>query len=120
MMAFQRDINAEDSNALLMESGLFSEGENTWADRILNTDAATIVERASGTMSAVEIYEGAGDETILVHIKEVRNAEPKSLIEARGQVIAAYQDYLEAEWIAELRGNTPVEVNSDLLHNLAD
>ena len=120
MMAFQRDINAEDSNALLMESGLFSEGENTWADRILNTDAATIFERTSGTMSTVETFEGAGDETILVHIKEVRNAEPKSLIEARGQVIAAYQDYLEAEWIAELRGNTPVEVNSDLLHNLAD
>jgi hypothetical protein len=50
----------------------------------------------------------------------VRNAEPKSLIEARGQVIAAYQDYLEAEWIAELRANTLVEVNRNLLHNLAD
>ena len=55
-----------------------------------------------------------------MHVKEVRNAEPKSLMEARGQVIAAYQDYLEAEWIAELRANTLVEVNRDLLHNLAD
>lgn len=120
LMAFQRDVNAEDSNALLMESGLFSEGENTWADRILTTDTATIAERTSGAMSAIETYEGAADEIILVHIKEVRSAEPKSLMEARGQVIAAYQDYLEAEWIAELRGNTPVEVNRDLLHNLAD
>lgn len=120
LMAFQRDINAEDSNALLMESGLFSEGENTWADRILTPDAASIAADNTGAVSAIETYEGAGGETIVMHVKEVRNAEPKSLMEARGQVIAAYQDYLEAEWIAELRANTLVEVNRDLLHNLAD
>ena len=119
-MAFQRDINAEDSNALLMESGLVSEGENTWADRVLTPDAASIAADNSGAVSAIETYEGAGGETIVMHVKEVRNAEPKSLMEARGQVIAAYQDYLEAEWIAELRANTLVEVNRDLLHNLAD
>jgi hypothetical protein len=35
-------------------------------------------------------------------------------------VIAAYQDFLEAAWIEELRGNTTVEINRDLLQNLAD
>jgi peptidyl-prolyl cis-trans isomerase SurA len=93
LMAFQRDINAE---------------------------AASIAADNTGAVSAIETYEGAGGETIVMHVKEVRNAEPKSLMEARGQVIAAYQDYLEAEWIAELRANTLVEVNRDLLHNLAD
>jgi len=97
-----------------MESGLFSEGENNWADQIL-------AENAAGTLSTgTATYEGAGGETIVVYIQDLRDAEPKSLMEARGQVIAAYQDFLEAEWIRELRGNTTVEINRDLLQNLAD
>jgi peptidyl-prolyl cis-trans isomerase SurA len=120
LMAFQQQMNMEESNALLMESGLFSEGENTWADRILNDDGAKVIEGTSGAMSAIETFEGAGGETILVHVTEIREPQPKTLMEARGQVIAAYQDYLEAAWIAELRNNANVEVNTDLLHNLAD
>jgi peptidyl-prolyl cis-trans isomerase SurA len=120
LMAFQQEMNMEESNALLMESGLFSEGENTWADRILNNEGAKVIEGTSGATSAIETFEGAGGETILVHVTEIREPQPKTLMEARGQVIAAYQDYLEAAWIAELRNNANVEVNTDLLHNLAD
>jgi len=114
LVAFQREANAENSTAVRMESGLFSEGENNWADQIL-------AENAAGTLSTgTATYEGAGGETIVVYIQDLRDAEPKSLMEARGQVIAAYQDFLEAEWIRELRGNTTVEINRDLLQNLAD
>ncbi|MDB4693811.1 peptidyl-prolyl cis-trans isomerase [Flavobacteriales bacterium] len=114
LVAFQREANAENSTAVRMESGLFSEGENNWADQIL-------AENAAGTLATgTAIYEGAGGETIVVYIQDLRDAEPKSLMEARGQVIAAYQDFLEAAWIAELRGNTTVEINRDLLQNLAD
>ena len=63
---------------------------------------------------------GGGDETVLVHVKEIRQPEPKTLAEARGQVIAAYQDHLERDWIKELRFGTTIEVNRDLLHTLAD
>jgi len=97
-----------------MESGLYNEGENNWADQILAENAAGTL--ATGTAS----YEGAGDETIVVYIQDLRDAEPKPLMEARGQVIAAYQDFLEAAWIEELRSNTTVEINRDLLQNLAD
>ena len=114
LVAFQREANAENSTAVRMESGLFSEGENNWADQIL-------AENAAGTLATeTASYEGAGGETIVVYIQDLRDAEPKTLMEARGQVIAAYQDFLEAAWIEELRGNTTVEINRDLLQNLAD
>jgi peptidyl-prolyl cis-trans isomerase SurA len=114
LVTFHREANAENSTALRMESGLFSKGENNWADQILAENAAGTL--TTGTAS----YEGAGGETIVVYIQNLRNAEPKTLMEARGQVIAAYQDFLEAAWIEELRGNTTVEINRDLLQNLAD
>jgi len=53
-------------------------------------------------------------------VKEIRQPEPKTLAEARGQVIAAYQDHLEQQWIKELRFGTTIEVNRDLLQTLAD
>ena len=83
-----------------------------------------LADAAAGTLSekapAFATYEGGGDETVLVHVGAVRSPEPKTLAEARGQVIAAYQDHLEAEWIEALRAGTTVEVNRALLQTLAD
>lgn len=41
--------------------------------------------------------------------------EPKLLSEARGYHIADYQEYLEKEWIRELRAKYPVKINKKLL-----
>ncbi|TYZ09632.1 OmpA family protein [Hymenobacter lutimineralis] len=46
-----------------------------------------------------------------VRIEEVLPAGPKSLSDARGQATADYQNYLEKEWIAELRQKYPVSIN---------
>lgn len=117
LVAFQRDYNAENGNSITLTSGRFSEGDNTWGDRVLADAAAgALSEKAP----AFATYEGGGDETVLVHVGAVRSPEPKTLAEARGQVIAAYQDHLEAEWIEALRAGTTVEVNRALLQTLAD
>ena len=116
LLSFQRDYNAE-GNFLTWNEGVFSEGDNTWADRVLEDAAAGSLPTKSPVFVA---YEGGGEETILVHVKSIRSPEPKALSEARGQVIAAYQDYLEATWIEALRSLTPVEVNRGLLHSLAN
>ena len=117
LVAFQRDYNAENGNSITLTSGRFSEGDNTWGDKVLADAAAgTLSDKAS----VFATYEGGGDETVLVHVGAVRSPEPKTLTEARGQVIAAYQDHLEAQWIEALRAGTSVEVNTALLHSLAD
>ncbi|MGA1398731.1 MAG: hypothetical protein ACO31K_08830, partial [Schleiferiaceae bacterium] len=50
-----------------------------------------------------------------VHVASERiPAGPKELSECRGQVIADYQKYLEAEWMKELAGKFPLEMLGSL------
>ncbi|MES2778490.1 MAG: peptidylprolyl isomerase [Bacteroidota bacterium] len=44
--------------------------------------------------------------------------EPKALKEARGLVTSDYQNYLEKEWIKELRAKYPVSVNNPVVDSL--
>ncbi|MGB0402638.1 MAG: peptidylprolyl isomerase [Salibacteraceae bacterium] len=51
-----------------------------------------------------------------VYIKEVLPVQNKTLEEARGSVISGYQDYLEKEWLKELRTKYPVQVFKENLN----
>ena len=51
-------------------------------------------------------------------VESILPSTPKSLQEARGYVVADYQDYLEKEWVKELRGSYKIEVNKDVLKSL--
>ena len=55
---------------------------------------------------------------MIVHIKEIREAEPKGFDEARGLITAAYQNHLEEEWISSLRAKHEIEVNTDVLYTI--
>ncbi len=48
----------------------------------------------------------------------VNENEPKPLNEIRGQVIADYQEFLEKEWINELKEKHPVKVNQEVFEML--
>lgn len=70
-----------------------------------------------GEMSKYEINNR--DQSInFFKIEEVIPAGPKSLNEARGYVIAQYQDVLEKEWVDGLRKKFPIDVNKKTLNNL--
>jgi peptidyl-prolyl cis-trans isomerase SurA len=58
-----------------------------------------------------------GKSTFVI-LKEVRSPEPKELNEARGQITSDYQNYLEEEWIRELKQKYPVEVKRSLLSRI--
>lgn len=47
----------------------------------------------------------------LVQVEKVLPAGPKTLAEARGQATSDYQNYLEQQWVQELRTKYPVKVN---------
>lgn len=53
-----------------------------------------------------------------VTVEKVLPAGPKTLAEARGQATSDYQNYLEQQWIQELRAKYPVKVNEAEVNKL--
>ncbi len=58
------------------------------------------------------------DTTSFVVIHEILPPGYKLLSEARGIITADYQNYLEQEWIKELRARYPVEINYSILDSI--
>lgn len=54
------------------------------------------------------------------NVSKIEPPSIKALKDARGLVISDYQQYLEKEWIAELKAKYKVEVNKDLLKKMID
>ena len=47
-------------------------------------------------------------------------AQPEEMSDVRGQVVADYQNYLEEEWVAQLRKKYKVKVDNKVLKKLKD
>lgn len=89
---------------LTIEKGKSPEAANlkTWEP---NTLTINKLDRARNTYSFMKI-------------EEILPAEDKALNEARGYVIADYQDKLEAEWVEDLREAYEVKVNRNVFDRL--
>jgi peptidyl-prolyl cis-trans isomerase SurA len=62
-----------------------------------------------------------GFNEMLVFIRGSKTSpEPKFLNEARGLYLSDYQNYLDKEWIKDLRNKYPVEVNKKLLKTISN
>lgn len=59
-----------------------------------------------------------GENKVLILVKDVLDPTPKTLKEARGLVTAEYQNYLEKEWIKELRSKYKYKANRELLSKI--
>ena len=55
---------------------------------------------------------------VFVQIREHVAPEPKTLEEAKGYIIADYQDVLEKEWIEDLKKKYPVNVNDSIFKSM--
>ncbi|MDQ3016725.1 MAG: peptidylprolyl isomerase [Bacteroidota bacterium] len=64
--------------------------------------------------SKADLPDGKG----IVSIERVIPPQPKSLEEARGYIIADYQDQLEKEWVASLQKKYPVKVDESVFKTL--
>ena len=82
-------------------------------------DAETILSKVEWKVGISEAV-FMNDQYFIVNIEEVIAPEPKKLDECRGLVTAEYQNFLEQQWIDELRGKYTYNVNREILHSLAD
>ncbi len=99
------ELNGESALKVTVESGLKEKkdvpvlGEVAW-----ETGVSDVID-----------FEG---QLVVVQIKEIRDAEPKKLDEARGLITAAYQNELEKQWVESLRSAHSFEVHEDVLYSI--
>jgi peptidyl-prolyl cis-trans isomerase SurA len=98
-------VNTDSTTVLSIDRGKFEKGENQLVDR---------VKWEKGETS--EMVEDG--KTTIVKINDVLIPEPKKLNEVKGLVTANYQDYLEQQWIKELRNKYPYKVNQEVLSSV--
>jgi peptidyl-prolyl cis-trans isomerase SurA len=77
-----------------------------------------MVKKEEGLYKATE--SDVEDLIVFVKIKEILPPEQKTFEQARGLVTADYQDYLEKEWIKQLKEKYPVTINEKVLNKLIE
>ncbi|MGB0863775.1 MAG: peptidylprolyl isomerase [Saprospiraceae bacterium] len=59
-----------------------------------------------------------GDKVSFLKVEKVVKPQPKSFKDARGYIIADYQEYLEKEWLKELEKEYPLQMNEEVFQSL--
>ncbi len=97
-------INKKSQLNLMIVSTVIFKGENPFLDK--NWKQGIIADN----------YKNDAEKKVeVIVINKIIPASPKTLLEAKGQVTADYQNYLEVEWIKYLKNKYPVVVNQDVL-----
>jgi len=100
-----KENTKDQPNNVKIESNTYEKGQNTTLDSIGWKVGTYTISKKNGSIEVVKI-------------SELLPAEPKTLEEAKGYVVADYQEYLENIWINNLRQTYPVKVNEDVLNTL--
>lgn len=95
-------INADQKDLLRIQHDKFEEGVSAYVDKFSDNKGFT------------EIFEDKG-RFIFVEIVDFLAPSIKELEEAKGLITSDYQDYLEKEWVKELRKKYSFEVNKSAL-----
>lgn len=98
-------LNEKDALAVSVEKKTLEKGEN---------ELLSNVEWNTGTYD----LPGVNDRYKFVVIERIIPAGPKALEENLGQATSDYQNYLEAEWIKELKQKYPVVIYSENVKKL--
>ena len=98
-------INLKDPNAVKIESNFYSKGDSEIIDNIEWKDG-------------LSLNKSVGNDVVFVSVHEIISPEPKNLSDVKGLVTAEYQNYLEKNWIAELRAKYSVNINKEVLNTI--
>lgn len=97
------EVNKDSQLNLQTESHIFSKGENEFVDK--NWKAGT----------SADINSDKDKKIVIVVVNKIVPPSPKSFQDARGAITADYQNYLEKEWLAELRKKYVVTIDKNVL-----
>lgn len=103
-----RSLNESTPDAVTVQRGRYE-----WS-RFTDVPRASVPAKGLGTAQK----NADGSYTLVVTDETYAAAAPKTLEDARGYVVAEYQDYLEKEWNAELRRKYPVKVDETVFRTM--
>jgi len=101
-------FNGDNGKILSVQEKTFEKGKNVVLDKM---------KWKVGELSPVEI-DKRNKSSNFFKIENLLPAQEKTLKQARGYVVADYQDFLERQWIEQLREKYKVEINNDVLKSL--
>jgi peptidyl-prolyl cis-trans isomerase SurA len=96
--ALEAFLNKQNPLAVQIQQRTFQKGDNKVMDDYLTRPAGTYTEQRDGRYYAIIV-------------RQTLAPGPKALGDARGQATSDYQNYLEKQWIEQLRQQYPVKVN---------
>ncbi|WP_022822237.1 peptidylprolyl isomerase [Hymenobacter norwichensis] len=96
--ALEELLNAQNPLSVQITQKAFAKGDNKVVDELMSRGPGSYDVQKDGRYYTVII-----DKTL--------PAGPKTLAEARGLATSDYQNYLEKEWITQLRAKYPVKIN---------
>lgn len=98
---------------------------NVDSTQLVTVKTAVILPGQDSNVDALNKTPGIGNDILnadgtitFVKINKIVPPTPKTLDEARGYVISAYQDQLEKQWIEELHKKYPVVVNEKVFNSM--
>jgi peptidyl-prolyl cis-trans isomerase SurA len=105
-------LNRKNENAITLSlNGVFEKGSNVEVDELIKDNN---IKAESGITKIIELPDSK-----IARISVVE-PEPKTLNEARGLITADYQNYLEKEWVKELRSKYNIKLHNEVLKSIAE
>jgi peptidyl-prolyl cis-trans isomerase SurA len=98
----KENINIDGKVNVMIQSGLFEED---------NKILPKAIEYKKGFSSIFQ----EGDFYFFVKVKDILPSKPKDFLEAKGKIINDYQQYLESNWVNELKKTVEIKVNKEVL-----
>ena len=95
-------MNKKSALDVSVENVTYLKGENKDVDANWKQGIAPDIKQVDGKVN-------------VILVNKVMPKTPKKLAECRGMVTSDYQNYLEKDWIANLRNNHKIEINKDVL-----
>lgn len=83
-------------------------------DEVLETNSSRIPKDLNISLGSY-VVQPTGSQFKLYYVQEILPVSNKKLSEIKGKVMSDYQDYLEKEWIKDLRKTYPVKINKKSL-----
>jgi peptidyl-prolyl cis-trans isomerase SurA len=95
----KQKLNVNDKINVIVKSGLF---ENDY----------DVLPEFAITKTGVTKIVAKGNYFFVTNVKEIKPAQPKLLNETKGKLVSDYQQFLENNWVDELRKEFNIKINT--------